>query len=238
MSTVRDLITSALISADAVGIEEIPDGSAIVRGLRKLNHIVQALALDNLWNYTFSTITFTSVVGQGDYTIGDGTNPVDIIANTPQELASININRNDVWAPLELLSEMEFDSKVRLSNNNTGIPRYAIYRREHPDGVIVLYPTPAETNNIRIRTRDMVTEFALDDVVNLPPGYEGYLETALAAQLAIDYGTPFDTLQALATSRLATIKRQNFQPLKLRLPTFDTNSGQYDINTDTFYGGY
>lgn len=236
--TVRNLITNALISCDAIAVGETPDDNEIFRGLQKFNDIVSQLSLSNMWSYTYNTINFTLVPGQSVYTIGpDVTNDI-VIADRPNEIVRIQLNNNGVWYSLDQLSEIAFFDKTKLDNTQSSdIPYTFTYRPAYPDGEIELYPKIGTAYTIRIQTRDMKVEYTLDDELALPPGYNGYLEYALAAILAVDYGSDPSILESIAATRLGNIKRQNFQPRKLRYQ-MGMDRGSYDINSDTFIGGY
>lgn len=232
--SVRNIITNALITCDAIAIGETPEDTEIFRGLLKFNQIVSQLALDNMWAYTYNRTNYSLVGGQDVYTIGNS-GGTDIVAPRPTEIVRIQLNNGGVWYSLEQYSEVEFANRTKLADTS-GVPVCFVYHSDFPDGEIELYPKPSNSYDIRIQTRDMVTEYTLDDTLDLPPGYTGYLEYALASILAVDYGSDPTALLSIATTRLANIKRQNVQPRKLRFE-IGTEEGSYDINTDTFIGG-
>jgi len=235
--TVRNLITNALVTCDAIAIGETPSDAEIFRGLLKFNDKVALMSLDNMWDYTITKTPFTLVSGQSQYTLGQEIGD-DIAMDRPTDIISLTVKNNNVWYPLKQVSAVEFENTTRLDDGSIRyLPTVYTYRPDYPSGQIQFYPAPGSAFDIEITTNAMKIEYTLDDELALPPGYNGYLEYALAALLAVDYGVDPATFVAIAQSRLAAIKRQNMQPRTLRLDPLQAGAKNYDIRTDTFYNG-
>lgn len=241
--TVRNLITEALVAADAVSLGETPDNSEIVNGLSHLNDIVNILSLENLWAPTLTKVSGQVTSGKTIYTIGD-VGGEDISTPRPPEIVTLTIKNANTWYPIKQVSEVDFENTTRLEPGiNQYIPYVFTYRPKMPSGEIEVYPTPGSTFDIEITTRDMITSYGLNDSLpNLAPGYTAYLKFALAALVADDNSAPdqkIARLQERAGSRLATLKRQNNTGRTLSLdPILYYKGKNYDIRGDRFlYGG-
>lgn len=239
--TARNLITSALISADAIADSETPSEGQIFRGLSKFNDRIALLSLDNLWDYTITRYNEAVVAGKATYSVGNITLTEDFELPRPSEIIAMTIKVADVWYPMVQVSPIEWEHRTKLDSSvNQSMPTYFTYRPNFPTAEIEVYPTPGANYDVRLSVREMKTEYTLDEELTLPVGYQGYLEYALAAILAVDYGadpTLTGQLSAIAGQRLATIKRQNTNSRILKCG-FLPGSGDYDVRTDTFTNGW
>lgn len=239
--SVRDLLTNALITCDAVAVGETPDSSEIARALQKFNDRVAALSLDNLWAFTITKYEETVISGKTTYSIGTGG---DFDLPRPPEIVTITLKNANVWWPLRQESAIQFENTVRLEESiQQYIPYMYTYRATNPIGELEFYPSPGSNFPIEITVREMKTSYTLNDSLDdLPVGYVGYLEYAVASILAVDYGLDnarVGQIASIAENRLAAIKRQNVEPRKLKLePINHLRWKNYDILSDAFYGNW
>ena len=237
---IRDLIKSALITCDAIAIGETPSADEINRGLLKFNQIIGQRLLDNNWAYTITTTLGATKAGKYQYSVGNTVGDEDFLVDRPPEVMALTIKVGNVWYDIKQLSPIEYETMTRLESSiNTYRPSYFTYRPDFPVGMIEVYPTPSEAFDLRMTQRYMKSSYLLDDELNLPAGYDGYLEYALSAVLAVDYGSDASGLSQIAQSRLVVILRQNTQARSLDLPniTYYGSDRSYDILGDSFYGG-
>jgi len=113
------------------------------------------------------------------------------------------------------------------------------YQQDYPNGTIQVHPSPSEGYQYKIQAQMLVTEFGINDVVELPAGYVGYLEYALADRLANLQRSPNPMLSEEAQKRLGNIKNQNRDMTTLRtyeLPSTHSSQGSYNIRTDQVGG--
>jgi hypothetical protein len=234
---IRDLIKSALITCDGIAIGETPNNDEINRGLLKFNQIIGLRLLDNNWAYTITTTTDTTTAGKYQYSVGNAVGDEDFLVDRPAEVMALMIKVSNIWHKVKQLSPIEFETMAKLESSvESYTPNYFTYRPNYPVGALELYPTPNEAFDLRLTQRYMKSSYLLDDDLNLPVGYDGYLEYALGAILAIDYGADGSALGAIANERLAILLRQNTQARKLKLPNLLGRSNkEYNIEGDYYY---
>lgn len=235
--TVRDLITGSYITSGDVANGEAPTDIEAKRGLQKFNDIVSSLSLDNLWAYTLTKVSGPLTSGQTTYSVGNEGGE-DFITPRPPEIVNLNLNIGSIWYPIRQVSITEYYDTVRVNqNSNSTIPTMFAYDPAFPSGNIVFYPTPADSYQIQFTTRDMKIDYTLDDVLDLPAGYNAYLDYGLASILAVDGGVVDRAdLVAIASARLTAIKTQNIQSRLLEVDRITDYRHSYNIQTDSFGG--
>lgn len=235
--TVRDLITSALITSGAIAVGESPNGAEIKRGLFKFNDKVAMLSLENLWSYTIELVNGVLEKGKDVYTVGDTIGDEDFLTPRPPEIASLSMKYANVWYQLRYVSPIDFQNMTKLDQTSDSlVPSVYTYRPDSPVGTLQFYPTPAGAYDVQISTRYMKTEYTLNDEVDLPAGYAGYLDYAMAAILGVDYGVDVTEIAGIAQARKSTLKAQNYKPRTLKMPYITGGKDNYNIITDQFGG--
>lgn len=229
--TVRNLITSALVSSGGVGIGDTPSAEETARALNLFNQQVAILSLDNLWAPTVTTVTGSFTAGQSEYTVGTTLTTEDIQTPVFNDIIALSIKDSGMWYPLKEINQVNYFNSHRDSATDT--PSMFMYQRTLPAAKLTLYRVPDASYEYSLTTNYMKTSYGLNDSLEgLPPGYTGYLEYALAALLAVDYGLDPSSLLSIAATRKAQIEIQNYEVGNLVIEqTFDKRSGRFDITT-------
>jgi len=139
--TVRDLITSALISCDCIAVGEPPNAAESFRGLQKFNDRVALLSLDNLWDYTVTLVDGATESGKAIYSVGDTVGDEDFLTPRPPEIVTLTLKQANVWYPLKQVSPTEFQNTTRLDPQlNQYTPSIYTYRPDLPVGTLEVLP--------------------------------------------------------------------------------------------------
>lgn len=235
--TVRDLIIGSYITSGDVANGETPDDIEAKRGLQKFNDIVSSLSLDNLWSHTLTKVSGSLTSGQSIYSVGNE-GVEDFATPRPPEIVNLNLNIGSIWYPIRQVSLTQYYNTARSQDSSgSSIPTMFAYDPAFPSGNILFYPEPSSAYQIQFTTRDMKIDYTLDDTLDLPAGYNAYLDYGLASVLAVDGGVVDRAdLVAIASTRLAAIKTQNIQSSLLEIDQITDCQSGYNIHTDSFGG--
>lgn len=179
----------------------------------------------------FSTSTFNTPNGTFEN--------VDIFADRPNFVKTVAVVKDNVYAPLKLISADTFDDSVRYEQSTGAIyPSYAVYRTNYPIAEIVIYPTVGNCE-FRITSEIMKTDYNLNDDIDLPIGWGPVLEYNLAALAATLAGemSKLPQLEKKASAVLRKVKRMNNKSKQSNKSTYFSTRSGYNPLTDSF-GAY
>ncbi|MCF0075443.1 packaged DNA stabilization gp4 family protein [Dyadobacter sp. CY261] len=161
-----------------------PEADETNDALDQLNALLLSWSNESLMIYVRNRQTFNLVAGQGAYTIGTGQN-----FNTPRPIQILDAmsSTGDVFSPINIVSDEIFIESQSLPNQQ-GVPTMLNYDNNYPVGTIRLWPIPAAADKLTLLMEASLTQFELDDEVDLPPGWERMIIYNLAIELAPDYG--------------------------------------------------
>jgi hypothetical protein len=164
---------------------EDPSADEAADGLDMLNDLLASWSNDSMIVYARTLENFTLTSGTASYTIGSGGT-----FNTvrPIKIISAYVRSGGVDYPLSVASEENYDAVSFKSNG--AIPDFLVYSNAYPLATLTFYPTPAEGNQLYLRTEKQLSEFTLNQTVDLPPGWKRALIHNLAVELAPEYGQP------------------------------------------------
>ncbi len=231
MATTRDIILDAYITSGIKGLAQDVEGEELAFALKQLQKIIQDLNTQNLWSYSYVELTGNLVGGQDTYTIGP---TGDIVGTRPFEIESFAVVENRAYRPLSVLGNKDYFNLLRAEDVE-GQPYVFRYQQDYPNGTIQVYPSPSINYEYKIQAQLLVTDYGINDVIELPAGYVGYLEYALANRLANLQRSPNPMLAEETSKRLSNIKNQNRDMTRLRtyeLPASRSNNSSYNIYTD------
>jgi hypothetical protein len=184
MTTALDIIKSAMRKSGVLTMGENPSSSEAQDALEALNDLLSSWSNDSMIVYARTFDNFTLSSGIPSYTIGSGGT-----FNTvrPVRIVSAYVRSGDIDYQLQIMTEENYDSVT--FKGNASIPAFLAYSNGYPLGQITLYPTPATSDTIYLRTEKPLTEFtSTNTTVDLPPGWKRALIHNLAIELAAEYG--------------------------------------------------
>lgn len=209
MATVLQLITDSLREIGALAQGMTPSNSEAADALRKLNRLVESLAIERAFIYSIRQDTHSLTPGDADYTIGTGgeinvTRPVKIESATVTTSGALTI-------PLNLLSRPQWDA-ILQKTAQAPVPENLYDDYAYPLSTIRIHPVPsAAGSTLILATWQQISQFAaLTDNIMLAPGYERALMYLFAFELVNEYGRPMPpALPGIAAAAKAGIAQMN-----------------------------
>lgn len=227
MGTALTIITKAMQKAGILYKTESPSSDEANDGLDALNNLLSSWSNDSMKIVSRVTEIFTLSAGTGIYTIGAGQtfNTIRPIHIVESHIIDGIISYEPMYqCPDEIYQS--FNLKTLQS-----IPSALNYTNAYPYGTIKLYPYPASAYGLSITSEKELSQFALDDTVNLAPGWTRALIYNLAIELAPEYGQPLDPiLMKIANDSKAAIERSIMKVRTLDAPPI-SQVGRFNIYT-------
>jgi len=209
--------TANTLINDAWELNGVPNASAtrLIRGLRALNDMLSGWAVEQLTIPFLTVETFTTVVGQAIYSIGESGTP-DIDTVRPIDIAdSMYITASDnIDHSVEKFTKFQYND---VSNKNQERrPWKFAYEPVYPNGLIYFDSKPDNAETVTIDAIKQITEFAsLTTSFNMPPEYKKIIKYNLAIDLAPLIGNILDqSVVAQAVIGKKKLKALNIQPVK------------------------
>lgn len=234
MATALVMIESAMSKINMLAAGETVSAEDGAVGLLRLNALMDALENEGFFAYATTDTVFTLPANTTSRTIG----PAQQIAMTrPVKLLNGSFSRVGVIDyPLDTITEAEYNLISLKSSVGSVAPAVAFYDGGNPTGNVYFWPTSATSVEVHLITPTASTQASsLTTDFALPPGYQRFIEYALAVELAPDFNTvarPEIVGAMMNAKRL--IKRTNARVPQLEL---DYLSGRGNSPSD-FYGGY
>lgn len=236
--TALTIITDALLDIGVLADEEVPTDSQAVGALRKLNNMLDAWNIEELMVYGSTAYVLPLVSGQGVYTIGPSGN---LNMPRPNEITSAYIRNPSVGSttnqsdlPLYIFNNQEWADQS-FKNMTADYPYIGVwFDMTYPLISAYILPVPSSSQyQLVFWTNGIISQFALNDSVNLAPGYKRAITANLCIELAGGYQIQLpDSIVAIADSSKQGIRAVNLQLNELR-----TGMSTYDIRDNRYSGG-
>lgn len=208
MTTVRDLISSSLRKISILGAGENLTAEDATDGLNSLNQMLDSWSADGQVIYSRSVDTKNLSSGVLSYTMGPSG---DINTARPVSITNATITQGTVLMNTLMIWGAETYSTLGFPSAQ-GIPTNLYVNNDVPLLGLKLYPVPIGGLTLTIYSMKKLSDFGLNDVVELPPGYERAIIHNLAVEIAPEYERDASkTVRDIASESLSTIKRNNQQ---------------------------
>jgi hypothetical protein len=220
--TVKELIKEVFEEIGAYGIGDSIEADDENKAFIRLNLLLEQFSGHRSLVNRRVTEEFSTVGGQGTYTIGDDV-AADINTIKPMRIARMYYREGDKDRPIHQLSE---DERAAVPYKTTeGEVRKFFYDTNSPIATIELYYIPNRILTIFMESEKQLTTFASkNDVIELPVGYTSALLYNLAVDLSDSFGkivTP--ELKSKAKNARRQIAMINSRPAPAR-------QGMYNLN--------
>jgi len=236
--TVRDLITQAARKGGVIGKTSNLNQEEYEEALNELNDLIEHLENDGLW---FSNRDHLDVSSQqtadrivlkraGSLTVAQGDATV---VKIPSRISAISYLIGQQWRPLTPMSADQLENNIRLNIPITYANYYTFNTVDADTAVIQLYPIPSP-QTYRISYQNTKADYDLDSETTYPPGYDGYLTWAMAAQLAKINGMDPSVAEVEAQKRLTLLENRQVQARMLRS---NSSRGYYNVQTGGWSNG-
>lgn len=185
MATARKIIKSAMRRAGILTGNENPTAEEAADGLEMLNDMLASWSNDSMVIYARTLENFPVSGGVASYTIGPGAT-FDTVR--PVKIVSAFIRIGTLDYPLQIINDETY-ADIGMKSIN-GIPQALNFDNNYPVVTIKLYGPPDASYTLFLLSEKQLTQFTLDDNVDLPPGWRRALIYNLALELAPEYGQP------------------------------------------------
>lgn len=235
MSTVRDLIRESLLDITVIGAGENMSAEDAADGLSSLNEMLDSWSIDGTVIYSKSLDTKALSSGVQTYTMGPSG---DINTSRPVAITQATVTLGVIQYPLDIWSQNAI-STLNFPTLPAAIPSDLYINNGCPLLTLYLYPAPGEGLTLNLYSLNKLTDLALNDTLELPPGYKKALRKNLAVTMAPQYEREAPkTVKDDAYDGLQAIKRNNQQ---YSPPTMAVDgillANNYDNNWFNIYGG-
>lgn len=209
--------TANNIVNDAWELNGVPNPTITRRtqGLRYLNNMISGWAVEQLTVPFLTVATFTTIVGQAIYTIGEDGSP-DIDTVRPIDIADSMYISDGSGTDFRVFKMAKFQYNDISTKGADARPEKFAYEPVFPNGKIYFDKEPEAAETVTYDAIKQITEFAeLTTTFNLPPEYKEILSYNLAVRLAPLIGNVLDqTVLGQATFGRKKLKALNVQPVK------------------------
>ena len=234
ITTVRDLINQAFVVSGQIGMIETPSNEESTFALDQLNMMVESWDLKSLWPYTKKIQTGQFVTNQNIYTIGlEGGE--DIPIGRPDQIINFGFFQSESsFIPLESIGNSDFQNSYR-SDSISSLPVYYTYYPDYPSSRIQIYPKPSSNYNYELQYDISISNYGLNDNINLPAGYVAPVMWGLAAVLCDSQGINNPNVQNRAKEYFATVQKLNFEPATMSFGNLPRGrSKSWDVRADAY----
>jgi len=220
MSTVRDLVTAALLDLGAIASGEALTAAEAADAFRRLNLLLASWNLERLSVYAIDEVTKV-LTGASSYTYGSAG---DINAARPVRLEQAAIRLAGTAPALDLpvhIATPEEYHGLGLKGLSGTYARWLYLDEAYPLATLFVWPVSPSGDTLVLWPWHQLSTFAsLDTTVAFPPGYELALQTNLSIHLSPMFRdcqvTPW--LAAMAGETKALLKIANSRPHYLGMP--------------------
>lgn len=221
--TARQIIVMAYKMGGIISANESPQPQDMTDALSLLNDIMDSISNDiGMQRFrVIDTITIPSALSQYTYGVGGVLNfqcPIDII--------HVTARNGEFDYELDRLSDDQF-SNISLKSQQ-GLPIQYNFDQRYPIGTLKFYPIPPAGTVVTILSEKALGNYALDDMVTMPIGFDLYIQSLLGIYLCslFNVGVP-DGLAKMHNDAAYDYKTKT---LKLKpIKVTDTLDGSYNI---------
>lgn len=197
--TARQLIAEALLELGVGTPGQALEAAIAAQGLSKLNRIIDNWNAEREAIYADQWLTFTLTRSLQPHTIGP-TGATWTTAQRPVSIENAQLIVGDVTYPitLRLAAWWAGQSDPTLSDD---LPTDLYYDATWPNGSLYFWPVPSASYDVQLLVRAVLTDYTLDTVVNLPPGYRDALTLTLAEECAASMGMMAEPSTVMSASK-------------------------------------
>jgi hypothetical protein len=206
MTTVSDLLTSALRKGGIITMEETPSAAMLNNTLTAMNNMLESWSNDGVNVFARTWLNFNLTGGQSTYQIGVGA--TDFNTTRPSAIISAYVRLGNIDYPVLPIGDSVYADQI-AAKSISGIPKWFNYDNGFPLANIRLWPIPASAYTLYIQNENPLTDFVLTDTVTLPPGWNRAIIFNLANEICGDYGQePPQSSMQIAAKAFDLIRKQ------------------------------
>lgn len=239
--TVQDLLTDALGLINTTAADETPSTSDLNVVLRAANVMIDAWSSQQLMIRSANDLSFNTVAGQADYTIG--LIGADVTASKPLSVQSGRLTDNDIDYSLDVISKQLYDTyqdKNVSQSRPDAIAYDPLNAQQSPlMGTFFFYYTPDKIYPVTLQVFSYLSEFVnLSDNVSFEPAYYEAIIYNLAVRVfrrfhAANVPVPVD-IERIANESLGKIKALNSTRVQAGCDLPGARVTVYNVYTDGY----
>lgn len=243
--TVRDLIHRAMRFIHVLGAGEAATTDESNDALVELNGLIEQANLEKLLSFYRTEISFPTVGGQQSYTIGPTATTPNVVAPRPVQILSAISRRSNVDLPIFVTQQLEdWQKLIQLKTIQiAGWIDVAYYEATPSKGTLLLYPIPLDSaTTVLLNVNAQLSSYmSIDDVIDLPLGYQTWMAYTLGERLSVEYGREFTArMDKLLNQATAIVKANNIKPFPVATMEVSglaaRQGGSYNVYSDTVRG--
>lgn len=225
MTTARDIIIKALTKIGANFKNNAVSSDEANDALDALNAMLSSYANDSMMIYARQWETFSLTPSTSLYTMGAGGS-----FNTakPMFIVSGYLKDGITDYNLSIITDEIYNSQIS-QKTTIGIPAYINSDNGNPLINIRLYPVPDSAYQIFLLTEKELSQFTLDDEIELPSGWERMLIYNLAMELYPEYEQQVNPVvmeiaaesKRLVRANIMRNRSMDARPLPIRVGRFE-----------------
>lgn len=217
--TTNELIINSLYLLGELGVGETPDAYMLSTGLELINELINKFAADSIYIPFLTTISFTMVVGQATYTIGNEIG-ADVSADRIVDLSFANYLVQTLEYPIRIINKATYYNIVRLTPPQLmARPGFCFLDKQATQSLVTFYPAPDQTYPCTLKAKVMVDRLDEHELLTeLPPFYYGFMKRALARVFKSYYpsGNWTEQMEEEYLDYFNTLKNANETDLTIR----------------------
>lgn len=209
MATPSTMIINSLISLGVKIIGGTLSTDEQTHYLAKLNAFMESISLERLMCYQVISENFSLTASDGVYTIGSGG---DFNTTRPNKIVNAFIRDSSNYdSPVTIINAQSYEDIPAKTTDGT-YPTELYYDGAFVTGLatIYLYPEPATGLTLYISSWKQLQTFAtISDALVLPPGYQRFIESNFAIEVAGGFRDVPASVVKIARDSKAAIKSLN-----------------------------
>lgn len=223
MPTIRSIVEAAYTELNVKPPDQTLSAENASWGLDCLNRMLDRWKTRSILAYTISKLSFTWNASQQTYSIGPS--GADFTAARPVKIERANYVFNSTspanHAPIQMIGFQEY-ADLSVPDLDSSVVTQLYYDPTVPNGTLYPWPYPTvTTDSLELFVLKQIgSSNALDDSVDLPPGYHDCLIWNLAAALLPSMPALKNPEYVFQNARKSL---QDIQGLNLRMPPFMTS---------------
>lgn len=215
-----DIIKGAMFELGSLAAGETPNLDDQAWVLQKLQRLIDRYNAREPMIYNVNFSRFTLPIGVSPVTIGPGAN-FDI-SQRPVKIYSASLilvtgnAQNEIDIPMNLRDD-DWWANQAIKGLESTLPTDLYYSPSWPNGQLYFWPIPTAVNDVRLETRQILTEVRTYNAdFSMPPAYWDLMVYELAISLAPGFEKePSPTLLALWKQALKAVQVNNISSPRL-----------------------
>lgn len=182
-TTVKKIIKKALQKSGVLTINEEPTAQNAADALDALNAMLSSWSNDSMLVYARAWEIFTLTGGQQDYTMGTGG---DFNTGRPINIVSVQVLVGQTSLDVTIVNDEIYNQQI-VFKDIPGIPYLMNNDNGFPLVKLRFWPLPSTDYPVNILSEKLLSEYGINDSIDLPPGWERAIIFNLALEICSDY---------------------------------------------------